>query len=188
MEFHTEIQSAPQIVRNPQNSMSQMANVRRDREISRLQGSQAQNWTNWVKAMVPPNTKGNNLEARGQGQVGSICTNIRSAFPDKARNCGIYEWRAKGTLDDQPNYIAYVGSTCRDKPRALRRRINEYCTDGSYKAKLMNEALTKRYELWVRVKTSEGRDNAEYMENKLLEKYDYAWNKRINRRIRDILP
>ena len=34
-----------------------MANVRRDREISRLQGSQAQNWTNWVKAMVPPNTK-----------------------------------------------------------------------------------------------------------------------------------
>ena len=57
-----------------------MANVRRDREISRLQGSQAQNWTNWVKAMVPPNTKGNNLEARGQGQVGSICTNIRSAF------------------------------------------------------------------------------------------------------------
>ena len=75
--------------------MSQMANVRRDREISRLQGSQAQNWTNWVKAMVPPNTKGNNLEARGQGQVGSICTNIRSAFPDKARNCGIMSGELK---------------------------------------------------------------------------------------------
>ena len=30
MEFHTEIQSAPQIVRDPQNSMSQMANVRRN--------------------------------------------------------------------------------------------------------------------------------------------------------------
>lgn len=168
--------------------MSQMANVLRDREISRLQGSQAQNWTNWVKAMVPPNTKGNNLEARGQGQVGSICTNIRSAFPDKARNCGIYERRAKVTLDYQPNYIVYVGSTCRDKPGALRRRINEYCTDGSHKAKLMNEALTKRYELWVRVKTSEGRDNAEHMENKLLEKYDYAWNKRRNVEIRHILP
>ena len=168
--------------------MSQMANVRRDREISRLQGSQAQNWTNWVKAMLPPNTKGNNLEARGQGQVGSICTNIRSAFPDKARNCGIYEWRAKGTLDDQPNYIVYVGSTCRDKPGALRRRINEYCTGGSHKAKLMNDALTKGYELWVRVKTSEGRNNAEDMENKLLEKYDYAWNFRENEEIRHILP
>ena len=49
-----------------------MANVGRDREISRLQGSQAQNWTNWVKAMVPPNTKGNNLEARGQGHLNNI--------------------------------------------------------------------------------------------------------------------
>ena len=44
-----------------------MANVRRDREISRLQGSQAQNWTKWVKAMVPQNTEGNNLEPRGIG-------------------------------------------------------------------------------------------------------------------------
>ena len=44
----------------------------------------------------------------------------------------------------------------------------------------MNEALRKGYELWVRVKTSEGRNNAEDMENKLLEKYDYAWNIRKN--------
>ena len=52
----------------------------------------------------------------------------------------------------------------------------------------MNEALTKRYELWVRVKTSEGRDNAEDMENKLLDKYDYAWNFRENGEIRHIPP
>ena len=48
----------------------------------------------------------------------------------------------------------------------------------------MNEAVTKGYELWVRVKTSEGRDNAEDMENKLVEKYDYAWNIRKNGEIR----
>ena len=70
VEFHTEIQSAPQIVRNPQNPMSQMAKVWRKREISNLQGSQAQNWTNWLKAVVPPNAEENNLESRGQGQVG----------------------------------------------------------------------------------------------------------------------
>ena len=72
VEFHTEIQSAPQIVRNPQNPMRQMANF----------------------------------------------------------------WR--------------------DKQGALRRRINEYCTNGSHKEDFMNETLTEGYELWVRVKTSEG--------------------------------
>ena len=97
VEFHTEIQSAPQIVRNPQNPMSQMANFWRKRDISNLQASQAQNWTNWLKAVVPPNAEENNLESRGQGQVGFICTNKGSAFPDKARHCGIYEWRAEGS-------------------------------------------------------------------------------------------
>ena len=78
---------------------------------------------------------------RGQGQVGFICTHIRSAFPDEARYCGIGEWRAKGTLVYKSIYIVYVGSTCRSKPGALRGRINEYCMDGLYKD-LMNEALT----------------------------------------------
>ena len=104
VEFHTEIQSAPQIVRNPQNPMSQMANF----------------------------------------------------------------WR--------------------DKQGALRRRINEYCTDESHKEDFMNEALTEGYELWVRVKTSEGKKDAEDMENKLLEKYHCAWNIQKNGEIRHIPP
>ena len=138
--------------------------------------------------MVPPDAEGNGLEPRGEDQVGFMCKSIRTAFPDEFKHCGIYEWRAKGTLGNQPNYVIYVGSTCRGKPGALKRRILEYCTDGSHKEDLINEALGRGYELWVRVKTSEGRENAEEMENELLDEYDYAWNKRNNGRIRKILP
>ena len=136
--------------------------------------------------MIPLEARG--TEPRGDGQVGFMCTNIRSAFPGEARHCGIYEWRAKGTRAHQPNYVVYVGSTCRGKPGALRRRIIEYCTNGSHKEDLMNEALGNEYELWVRVKISQGRESAENMENELLEKYDYAWNVRNNGNIRHMLP
>ena len=168
-----------------------MAAARRLREESHLQGEEAQDWTGWRRPMVPPDAKRNDLEPRGKDQVGFMCKSIRTAFPDEAKHCGIYEWRAKGTLDKQPNYIVYVGSTCRDKPGALRLRILEYCTDGSHKEDLINEALGRGYELWVRVKTSGGkapRKNAEDMENKLLDEYDYVWNKRKNGKIRKILP
>ena len=138
--------------------------------------------------MVPPDAEGNDLEPRGEDQVGFMCSSIRTAFPDEFKHCGIYEWRTKGTLGNQPKYVIYVGSTCRGKPGALKRRILEYCTDGSHKEDLINGALGRGYELWVRVKTSEGRRNAEEMENELLDEYDYAWNKRNNGRIRKILP
>lgn len=154
-----------------------MADHRRPREFSRLP---AQGWTVWFRAMVPLDDQGGNVEPRGDGQVGFICTNIRAAFSDEANRCGIYEWRVKGTLDHQPKYVVYVGSTCRGKAGALRRRIEEYCTNGSHKANLINGALQRGYELWVRVKTSNGREDAENMENELLERYNYAWNERKN--------
>ena len=169
-----------------------MEDHRRPRETSRLS---LEGWSDWVKAMVPPNVKGNNTKRRGAGQVGSICTDIESAFPDEAEECGIYEWKAKGTLANQPIHVVYVGSTCRGKTGALRRRINEYCRNGSHKANLINGALNRGYELWVRVKTSKKKrkkkrkkkEDAENMENELLEKYNYAWNVR-NNAIRNILP
>lgn len=132
------------------------------------------------------------FELRGRNQAGLICSRIRSAFPDLARHCGIYEWRAKGTLRGQPNHVVYLKSTCTVKPGALTGRILQYCTNGSYKQDLINDALGKGYELWVRVKIVEGRnpsrENAEAMENALLNRYDYAWNTRINGQIRYILP
>ena len=158
-----------------------MANLWRPRET--VIQEDEEDWTDWVKAMVPQNAEGNNLKRRGRNHIGSICTNIRNAFP---RCCGIYEWRATRC---RHNYVVYVGSTCRGKPGALRQRIYEYCRNGSHKANLINDALNRGYELWVRVKISkeETIEDAENMENELLERYNYAWNVR-NNTIRNILP
>ena len=148
-------------------------------------------WSDWEQAMVPALREGVD-EPRGPGQDGFMRNSVRSAFPDLAQHCGIYEWRAKGTLRGQPNHVVYLGSTCRGKQGALRGRILEYCRNGSHKKDLINDALKKGYELWVRVKKVEGknpsRKDAEAMENVLLNAYDYAWSTRINGQIRKILP
>lgn len=166
------------------------ANQRKYRERSHLP---AAGWSDWEPAMVPMRLDlPVGFELRGPNQTGLICSSIRSAFPMQARHCGIYEWRAKGTLRGQPNHVVYLGSTCRAKPGALRGRILEYCTNGSHKINLINDALNKGYELWVRVKIDEGRnpsrENTEAMENGFLARYDYAWNIRENGEIRHILP
>ena len=166
--------------------MSGMANLWRPRETSNLTAELSRDWGEWVKAMVPPNDRGRNLERRGGDQVGFICTQIRTAFPEC---CGIYEWRATRTLRRRSHYVVYVGSTCRAKRGGLRKRINEYCTNGSHKENIINDALRRGYQLWVRVKTSrrKTKEDAENMENELLERYNYAWNVR-NNTIRNILP
>ena len=163
--------------------------AKRGREISRLP---SKGWSKWTKAMVPPcYNVGKNLKRRGPNQVGLMCSSIRKAFPDQARHCGIYEWGVKRPLLGQTkNRVVYVGSTCRGKPGSLRDRILNYCRDGSHKEDLMNDALRRGFELWVRVKPTRAdhKLNAERMENKLLAEYDYAWNKRNNgNRVRNIL-
>ena len=147
-------------------------------------------WSDWERAMVPPKTAGYtcNLEPREPNQLGSICSSIRNAFPDQAQRRGIYEWQAKGTLAGQPNHVVYVGSTCKCKPGSLRSRILEYCTNGSHKDDLINDALSRGYELWVRVKSARDRETAEDLENELLDHYNYAWNVRGNGGLRRILP
>ena len=151
-------------------------------------------WSRWVQAMVPSQPLGEDYETRGGGK-GVMCKEIRNVLPDVMRRCGIYEWQARGTFVGQPDeVVVYVGSTCRRKQGALRGRILEYCVNGSHKYGIINIALQRGYELWVRVKTSgntsdRSREDAENMENKLLQKYNYAWNLRNNRkrRIRQIL-
>ena len=149
-------------------------------------------WSSWEKAIVPDEPLGEDYETRGDGEKGVMCKEIRKVLPDVMRRCGIYEWQARGTFVGQPDeVVVYVGSTCTRKPGALRRRILEYCVNGSHKSAIINTALERGYELWVRVKTSNGtRKGAEKMENELLEEYDYAWNFRNNgkSRIRQKLP
>ena len=131
--------------------------------------------------MVPPDSNGRNLEQRGPGQVGYMSSSIKTALGNLAKLCGIYEWRAKRTGDDQPNYVVYVGSTCvRRKPQKLGSRIIRYCKYGNHKKDIINEALARGYELWVRVKPASSERKAQSMENALLRDYDYAWNKRQN--------
>ena len=71
-------------------------------------------------------------------------------------------------------------------------RILVYCRDGSHNKHLINDALDKGYELWVRFKfTGNTKRGAEEEENDLLDKYDYAWNERRNggtNGLRQILP
>lgn len=166
-----------------------MAKPRRERNSLPRKG-----WSVWIKAMVPPyyiafSTL--NLQPRGPNQVGFISSDIREDFPILAGLCGIYEWGVKRPLLGESKIrVVYVGSTCRVKPGALQSRIQDYCRDGSHKEDLINAALLKGYELWVRVKPTRAyrKLNAERMENKLLANYDYAWNKRNNgNRIRNIL-
>jgi len=77
-----------------------------------------------------------------------------------------------------------------EQGRVIKRQNLEYCTNGSHKKDLINDALERGYELWVRVKISTPRRNcredAERMENELLAKYNYAWNIR-NNAVRSIL-
>lgn len=146
-------------------------------------------WSGWKRAIVPPQTESHNRQPRKQNQVGYICSSIRNAFPDEAEHSGIYEWQARRS--DEPSRVVYVGSTCRGKAGALRNRILEYCRNGSHKEDLINDALRRGYELWVRVKVSQALDDckadAERMENELLAKYNHAWNIR-NNAVRSILP
>ena len=90
-----------------------MAAPDRLRENSRLQGErQPRGWSVWTRAMVPTDSSGRHLEPRGPGQVEFMSSSTETALGiNLAELCGIYEWRAKGTRRDQPNYVVYVGST-----------------------------------------------------------------------------
>lgn len=94
--------------------------VKAKREKINLQGWYSQHWTGWVKAIVP-NRGGDYVRERNE--FGFMHANIEVAFSDNVlNNCGIYEWKAKGTLDHQDDYVVYVGSTCRGRG-SLRQRI-----------------------------------------------------------------
>ena len=130
--------------------------------------------------MVPPyySIINNNLQPRGPKQVGFISSKIRKVLPYLAGHCGIYEWGVKRPLLDETKIrVVYVGST-----GTLGGRIHSYCRDGSHKEDLINAALLKGYELWVRVKRTRANSKliAELMEIQLLAMYNYAWNKRNN--------
>lgn len=143
-------------------------------------------WSDWMKAIVPQAAHQPNFDThRPNGwtrKSQEILSNVPGLYFDVGSECGIYEWQARKIENwNETKIVVYVGSTCKAYPgSSLRDRVTEYCTNGSNKAEFMNDALTKGYELWVRVKTAKDREEAEDLENELLDGYDYAWNVRNN--------
>ena len=137
-----------------------------------------------------PTRHGSYTEDRGPGQPGYMWSNIRNVLDEVAGLCGIYEFQFRGTLPGQ-SAIVYVGSTCpRGADRGLCRKLNSriinYCRHGNHKEDLINDALRREYELWVRYKQARSAEEAQAWENKLLAAYDYEWNVRNNGNIRAV--
>ena len=123
--------------------------------------------------MVP--TSSGYTENRVLGQEGYMWSNISNELNGVARLCGIYEFQVRGTLPlHLQSAVVYVGSTC---PRGgvrhrLKSRIINYCRHGNHKADLINDALSRGYELWVRYKQARSAEEAQAWENALLTAYD----------------
>ena len=137
--------------------------------------------------MAPSNTIRKSTKPREHGEVGKMNPRILAALIEanpgvSIRNlCAVYEWKATLAFGREPRVI-YVGSTGN-----LQNRIYGYCV-GNHKTALIDDALRRGYELWVRFKPVENEEQARRMENELLTTYNYAWNVRRNRALRSILP
>ena len=140
-----------------------------------------------------PTRHGSYTENRGPGQPGYMWSNIRIVLNEVAGFCGIYEIQVRGTLPSQlQSAVVYVGSTCPRQAdggqcRRLKNRIINYCRHGNHKIDLINYALSRGYELWVRYRQARNAEEAQAWENTLLTAYDYAWNVRNNGNIRAVL-
>ena len=153
-------------------------------------------WKKWIWAIAPEDTQRvMNLREREPNQEGFMNSKMKDRLRGRSRDkkvswlCGIYEWGIKGNNKAKPR-VVYVGSTCaRNGGRCTRmqNRILSYCKHGNHKSDLINKALREGYELWVRFMPTENERSARDEENRLLENYDYAWNKRNNGKIRNIL-
>lgn len=148
-------------------------------------------WSDWMKAMLPQDAQQPQFSTqRPNGwtlESEQILATAPGLYYDAGSGCGIYEWQAR-KVGSETKIVVYIGSTFTAHPElSLRDKIKEYCTHGSHKADLINDALTKGYELWFRVKSAPDRQTAEDLENELLDRYDYAWNVRGNGELRRIL-
>ena len=150
-------------------------------------------WSDWVKAMVPqPAQQSQFSTQRPNGwrqESKEILATAPGLYFDVGSGFGIYEWQARKLENcNETKIVLYIGSTSNVHPESsLKDRVKEYCTNGSHKADLINDALTKGYELWFRVKIAPDRQTSEDLENELLDRYDYAWNVRRNGELRHLL-
>lgn len=157
-------------------------------------------WSHWVLAMTPE--QHDDFKRRKTDEYNrpgykitkaALKHQFQSAY--EKNSCGVYEWMARHTVTNKA-YVVYIGSTCKSKSGNFIERIYKYCTDGSHKADLIDNALQKGYELSVRFKgsgdstgaNSHNKASAECDENIVLKYFDYAWNIRSVKQIERSLP
>ena len=112
--------------------------------------------------------EGHNLQPRGQNQVGFICSSIRNAFPDVEFMNG----KQEDPVTPIVSFMLEAHAGARQEHWETES-LNTAETN-PIKKDIINGALGRGYELWVRVKISQPRNNckedAERMENELLAK------------------
>lgn len=83
----------------------------------------------------------------------------------------------------------YIGSTCRNVDVSLRARISKYLHNGSHIKEIIQNALNKRFRIlvrWLKIGRNlyddieTGRHHVRELEKEYLNRYDYAWNRRLN--------
>jgi len=82
----------------------------------------------------------------------------------------------------------YIGSTCRERgDKSPRQRIQQYLQTGERKQEMIEDALNHGLEIWLRItQDTKSMDQANEIENEMLDKYEYAWNARRNWGVRRI--
>ncbi|XP_044181607.1 uncharacterized protein LOC122962524 [Acropora millepora] len=164
------------------------------RELRALQGDEGLRWSPWIIGMANASTPGTQdrkfIPRGGSNQVGYRNSNLANELQQAGVTCcGIYEWSAvkyefyQDGRSRSSRRVVYVGSTCRrnhQECQPMQNRIVAYTSTGNHKKDLINAALERGWELWVRFKNATDEDQAKAMENALLGRYNYAWNIRNN--------
>jgi len=69
----------------------------------------------------------------------------------------------------------YVGETVNEKTR-----LSSYAHHGSYRSSIIDKHLLKGYTLYYRAQAMPSKSAAKRMQDNLLQRFQYAWNKQLN--------
>ena len=131
-------------------------------------------WSDWILVIIP--RRGNpafTLQRPGNmpGYIfPEVHLNDKLLFNSDDAICGIYEWAVR-PAQGNGGYTVYIGSTGN-----MATRISDYCRTGSHKAEEINRALNMNYNVYVRFKITDTREDAVQAETDILRNVTYAWN------------
>lgn len=154
---------------------SEIATAKRARAHQERINNNDPGWSE-SKTIMKPGGARKNSDCVSRSSTGNRLSRpeIRKHFPEKS---GIYELELQKNGKHIP---VYVGSSSQ-----VADRLYEYSTSGSHKKSEIDQALKDGYSLNARSKNSPSKTKAVEEENKLLDKFDYAWNIKQNGKLRN---